>query len=65
MREQADCYQAFIDTWSDEPAVGGILWWEWSYESRGEKDYGYTPKGKPAERLLRDFFRTRARAADR
>jgi len=65
MREQADCYQAFIDAWSDEPAVAGILWWEWSYESRGEKDYGYTPKGKPAERLLRDFFRTRDRVADR
>lgn len=65
MREQADCYQAFIETWSDEPAVGGILWWEWSYEARGEKDYGYTPKGKPAERLLRDFFRTRDQMADR
>jgi hypothetical protein len=65
MREQADCYQAFIEAWSDEPAVGGILWWEWSYEARGELDYGYTPKGKPAERLLRDFFRRQGQATER
>jgi hypothetical protein len=65
LREQADCYQAFVDTWADEPAVGGILWWEWSHASRGEKDYGYTPKGKPAERVLRELFRGRERMTGR
>ena len=58
-REQALLYESFIKTWSDEPAVRGIIWWEWSTSPGGATDYGYTPKGKLAEALLRMWFRNR------
>jgi len=56
-REQVLCYEAFIKTWSDEPAVGGIIWWEWDLSQGGDEDYNYTPKGKPAEVILRKWFK--------
>jgi hypothetical protein len=56
-REQRDCYQAFVDTWLDCPKVGGILWWEWTPGNGGDGDYGYSPKNKPAEAVLRELFR--------
>ena len=68
LREQRDCYQAFVDAWADEPAVGGIIWWEWSARAAGPADFSYTPKGKPAERVLHDFLqrvKTRRRTEDR
>jgi len=58
LEEQRKCYQAFMQTWSQEPAVGGIIWWEWTDDPGGPEDYGYTPKGKPAEDLLRAWFAT-------
>jgi len=56
LAEQANCYRAFMQTWRDEPAVGGIIWWEWDDEPGGPENYKYTPKGKPAEKLLRAWF---------
>ena len=55
-REQALCYESFIRTWSSEAAVGGIVWWEWDLSEGGDKDYNYTPKGKPAEKILRKWY---------
>jgi len=56
--EQRRCYRAFIDTWKDVPTseVGGIVWWEWNDSPGGLDDYNYTPKGKPAEVELRNWF---------
>lgn len=56
LREQLRLYKAFMKTWSDVPQVGGIIWWEWTTGDGGLQDYGYTPKGKPAEQLLRQWF---------
>ncbi len=61
MAEQLRCYEAFCRTWADTPGVGGVIWWEWTPRS-GTADFGYTPKGKPAERILREWFRDRRRA---
>ena len=58
-QEQAANYQAFIETWAGRPEVGGILWWEWTASAGGDKDHSYTPKGKPAEAVLREYFRRR------
>jgi len=55
-REQALLYESFIKTWADEPAIGGIIWWEWDDTAGGKDDFNYTPRGKPAERLLRRLF---------
>ncbi len=57
LEEQRRNYRAFIDTWQDDPAVGGVIWWEWTEEPGGPEDCGYSPRGKPAERELRAFFR--------
>ncbi len=63
--EQAANYEAFIRTWSDVPEVGGVIWWEWTPAEGGPDDHHYTPKGKPAEQRLRDFFRAAQRDAHR
>lgn len=54
--EQVACYEAFIRTWSGDPVVGGIIWWEWDNTAGGKDDYNYTPRGKPAEAVLRRWF---------
>ncbi len=66
LQEQRDCYQAFVDTWAHHEAVAGILWWEWSATPGGSHDFSYTPKGKPAEQVLRALYqdvRTARRAS--
>lgn len=54
--EQRNCYEAFMRVWSDVPQVGGVIWWEWTTYGGGKDCYNYTPKDKPAEKLLRDWF---------
>lgn len=54
--EQLHCYEAFIQTWGSVPFVGGIFWWEWNDYPGGANDFGYTPRDKPAEKLLRQWF---------
>jgi len=53
--EQYVCLQAFFETWRDEPAVHAICIWKWDGEG-GMTDRNYTPKGKPAEQLLRRWI---------
>jgi len=60
-REQAILYESFLRTWSNEPGVGGIIWWEWDTTPGGNNDYGYTPRGKLAETLLRLWFANKPR----
>ncbi len=59
--EQRRLYEAFIQVWGAAPELTGVIWWEWTAAPGGENDFGYSPKNKPAERLLRDWF---AAAAD-
>ncbi|MGD8452313.1 MAG: hypothetical protein PVJ57_10885 [Phycisphaerae bacterium] len=54
--EQRRLYEAFLRVWNDTPGMAGIIWWDWSHAPGGAGDYGYTPRGKPAERVLRDWF---------
>jgi hypothetical protein len=42
--------------WEGEPAVGGVTWWEWTSYGGGPDCYNYTPRGKPSEKLLRQWF---------
>jgi len=56
LEEQKRCYEAFIQTWRDEKAMAGAMWWEWTVDGSGPKDYMYTPKGKPAEQVLRAWY---------
>ncbi len=60
-QEQAMLYESFMKNWTDEPAVGGIIWWEWTTAKGGPDDISYTPRGKVAEALLRFWFADRPR----
>ena len=55
-REQLHCYEAFRRVWGGEPWLEGVYFYRWWGEG-GPGDTGYTPKGKPAESVLRDWFR--------
>jgi hypothetical protein len=58
LEEQRNCYHAFLKTWADTPEVGGMIWWEWNDDRGGPEDYNYTPRGKPAEKVLSDWLRS-------
>ena len=54
--EQADCYAAAFAVWSRESSwMKGILWWAWAVPPPGPADTDYTPRGKPAEEVLRQW----------
>ena len=55
VEEQALCYLAFIEAWRDTPELAGIFWWVW-FDAGGLQDGGFTPKGKPAEKLLKAWY---------
>lgn len=55
LEEQRRCYQAFADAWAEEPALAGVFFWVW-YGEGGKKDRSYTPRGKPAEKVLKAWF---------
>lgn len=61
LAEQANCYRAFMRVWDDVPEVGGVIWWEWDDTPGGPTDYNYTPRGKPAEKVLREWFAAQPR----
>ena len=51
---QKRLYEAFFNVWYGNPALGGFMMWEWPPGTPEEK--GYTPKGKPAEQVLRQWM---------
>jgi hypothetical protein len=56
---QARSYQAFIDGVAGRPGFAGVYWWKWPsfLEYGGARHTGYTPNGKIAEDIVRDWFR--------
>lgn len=55
LEEQRRAYQAFVEAWRGVDALGGVFFWIWD-GAGGARDRGYTPRGKPAERVLRRWF---------
>ena len=60
---QARLYEAFFQSWWGKPELGGFSVWEWTpepddkdAESESEAKRGYTPEGKPAEGVLKNWF---------
>lgn len=53
---QRRLYQGFFETWHGHPQLGGFSIWEWPPGAGGKDDRGYTPRGKPAEAVLREFL---------
>jgi len=56
---QANCFEAFFQTWVGEPVVAGFIIWEWqSYPKQptGPEDVGYIPAGKPAMQVITRYL---------
>lgn len=53
--EQALCYEAFFLSWAKSQKLGGVYFWNW-YGQGGENDRSYTPRGKPAEKVLTRWY---------
>ncbi len=54
--EQRRLYEAFVQVWGATPELLGVIWWEWTPGPGGPDDYGYSPRNKPAEQVLRRWF---------
>jgi hypothetical protein len=53
LEEQADLYWAALQATAGEFWIEGICWWNWTVvEGGGPTDRGYSPRGKPALRVL-------------
>lgn len=59
LEEQRRLYEAFIKAWNDTPELLGVIWWEWPASPGGPGDFGYTPKNKPAQQVLRQWLAAR------
>lgn len=55
-QEQAHYYEAAFRAVWDKPWFYGFYWWTWQPESREISSTGYTPQGKPAERVLTQWY---------
>lgn len=53
---QRRLYEGYFQAWYGNPALGGFMVWEWTPGDGGNDDRGYTPEGKPAEKVLRDWL---------
>jgi hypothetical protein len=50
-------YEGFFRSWWGHPSLGGFMIWEWTPGDGGSEDRGYTPEGKPAEKVMRTWFK--------
>ena len=57
--EQANLYQAAMETFWPEPWFYGMYWWQWrTFPPPAPKnDDQFTPQGKPAWGLLQEFYK--------
>jgi len=53
---QKRLYEGFFESWYGSPHLGGFSVWEWTPGEGGADNRGYTPEGKPAEEVLREWF---------
>lgn len=53
---QANAYQAAFEVYSTQTSwFAGIFWWDWPVPLPKARDTDYTPRGKPAEDILRSW----------
>ena len=59
LQAQAVCYRAFFETFWELDWVAGAYFWKWFPAERspaGSDNAGFTPQGKPAERVLGHWY---------
>ena len=59
---QARCASALLAELRGCPWLEGALWWKWynSLDPPDSDDVSYAPRGKPVEKVLREFYRGQA-----
>jgi hypothetical protein len=59
LEEQADAYRAIFEGVYEQPWFAGLFLWAWSTNplEGGSLDDGYTPHGKLAEDVIREWYR--------
>lgn len=53
---QKRLYEGFFRAWHGNPDMGGYMMWDWPPSPGGPEDRSYTPKNKPAEKVLREWI---------
>ena len=53
---QKRLYEGFFNAWHGKKQLAGFSIWEWNPQGGGPDDRGYTPRGKPAEDVLRQWM---------
>jgi hypothetical protein len=55
---QADCYEALLETFYEEPWFYGIYWWYWGVNPNmgGEFHRGFTPQNKSAQEIIELWY---------
>ena len=58
MKLQYNCYKAAFETFWDKEWFYGMYWWAWRTDPRlgGAFDRGFSPSGKPAEKLVKAWY---------
>ena len=56
--DQALCYRAIFESFWDKKWFAGFYWWKWpTYLDYGGQDHsGFTPNGKPAEKVVAEWY---------
>lgn len=59
LQVQANAYQAALQAIQGEAWLCGMYWWQWSPDpdEGGTADTGYSPHGKPAETVLKSWYK--------
>lgn len=58
LNEQALCYRAFVETWDPPPPyLHGVFFYNW-WGPGGAGDRDYTPRAKPAEKILANWYKS-------
>jgi hypothetical protein len=55
LEEQRRAYEAFARSWSNTSFLQGVYWWNW-FGFGGSDDGNYTPRGKPAQDVIRRWY---------
>ncbi len=61
LQTQANCYEAFFQTFWDKPWCAGVYWWKWYPTSkvitnRSAANALYTPQGKPSQDVIKKWY---------
>lgn len=54
---QADCYRSVLESFPQKSWLAGIYFWMWEDNVDSISATGYSPRGKSAEQILREYWR--------